>query len=94
MKGRGGGGEREREVRGVLEIWGEHMVFRESKGGDSLSQQRIKERLQKKLTANLLPIREGVIRMIHSLIEDQVSFIVIQPKSSVTPLPPPPPYSR
>ena len=66
------------------------MVFRESKGGgDSLSQQSIKERLQKKLTANLLPIREGVIRMVHSLIEDQVSFIVIQPKSSVTSPPPP-----
>ena len=62
------------------------MVFRESKGGgDSLSQQTIEERLQKKLTANLLPIREGVRRMVHSLIEDQVSFIVIQPKSSVNP---------
>ena len=29
LEGGGGGGE----VRGVLEIWGEHMVFRESKGG-------------------------------------------------------------
>lgn len=37
----GGGGEGEgggeREVRGVLEIWGEHMVFRESKGGTVLA---------------------------------------------------------
>ena len=32
---------------GVVEILGEHMVFRESEGGASLSQQRIKERLQK-----------------------------------------------
>ena len=44
LEGGGGGGG---QVRGVLEIWGEHMVFRESKGGDSLSQQSIKERLQK-----------------------------------------------
>ena len=32
LEGGGGGGE----VRGVLEIWGEHMVFRESKGGGTV----------------------------------------------------------
>ena len=31
----GGGGGGGREVRGVLEIWGEHMVFREKGGGQS-----------------------------------------------------------
>lgn len=32
LEGGGGGGE----VRGVLEIWGEHMVFRESEGGGTV----------------------------------------------------------